>query len=113
MKIAALILGILGGIAGLFGAIFAFGVGGVGTALGEEAQSLVGNGIAALIFSLLGIVGGAMAMAKSKAAGIMMLIAAVGGLIAVFVGYIVAFPLLLIGGILSLVAAKQKHAAAT
>jgi len=103
MKIAALILGILGGIAGLFGAMFAMGLGAVG-------GGTAGNGIAALIFSILGIVGGSMAIAKPKAAGIMMLIATIGGFIAVFVGYIVAAPLLLVGGILSLVAAKQKRA---
>ncbi len=109
MKIAALILGIIGGIAGLFGAIFALGIGGIGTAVGAEgATSMAGSGLAALALSLLGIVGGSMAIAKPKAAGIMMLIAAVGGLIAVFVAYIVAFPLLLTGGIMGLVGAKKK-----
>jgi len=110
MKIAALILGLIGGIAGIFGAIFAFGVSGVGTVVGaEDAGSLAGNGIAALIASLLGIVGGAIAIAKPKIAGIFMIIAGVGGLIAVFVAYIIAAPLLVIGGILALVASKKQQ----
>lgn len=109
MKVAGLILGLIGGVAGIFGSIFAFGVSGVGTVVGAEgAGSLVGNGIAALIASLLGIVGGALAIAKPKIAGIFMLVAGVGGFIAVFVGYAVAAPLLIIGGILALVASKKQ-----
>jgi hypothetical protein len=101
MKIAALILGIIGGIAGLIGSIFAMGIGAVG-------GGTTGNGIAALVFSLLGIVAGSLVLAKPKPAGILLIIASVGGLIAVFVAYIIAFPLLLTSGIMGLVGAKKK-----
>lgn len=108
MRIAALVLGILGGVIGLFmsgGALF---IGGVGAAVGAAgASTVIGGGWAALALSILGIVGGALAIAKPKLAGWFMVIAAVGGFIAVFLAFIVAGPLLLIGGILALVS-KDK-----
>ncbi len=108
MRIAALVLGILGGVIGLFmsgGALF---IGGVGAAVGAAgASTVIGGGWAALALSILGIVGGALAIAKPKLAGWFMVIAAVGGFIAVFIAFIVAGPLLLIGGILALVS-KDK-----
>ena len=108
MRIAGLILGLIGGIAGIIGAFLALFVGGLGQAFGAEGAKLV-TGLAGLAFpfALLGIVGGAMALAKPKAAGIMMLISAIGGLIAISVGYILAFILLLVGGILSLSGQKE------
>lgn len=109
MKIAALILGLIGGIAGLFGSIFALSVGGIGSAVSAEgANTVVGAGVAALILSLLGIVGGSLAIAKPKVAGIMMLTASIGGLVAVFAAYFIAFPLLLLGGIFALARSRPE-----
>lgn len=114
MRLAALILGIIGGIAGIGGAIFALFVGGVGAAFGaSEARSVVGLGLAAIPFSILGIVGGALSMSRPKTAGIMMLVAAVGGLISVSWGYVIAFPCLLIGSILALIAGRPKQKSAS
>ena len=110
MKTAAMILGIIGGIAGLGGAIFVTCAGGIGAAFGaEEGSSIVGLGLAALGLSLVGLVGGALALAKPKAAGIMMLVAGIGGFIAISAGYIVGGPLLIVGGILALLAKKGKE----
>lgn len=109
MKIASLILGILGGIAGIFGAILGVFIGGVGGAIGTEGSSVVViGGFLAIFLSIIGIIGGAMAMAKPHMSGIMMSIAAVGGLIAISAGYIVAFPLLITGGIISFVVSKKE-----
>jgi len=109
MKVAAMILGILGGIAGLGGAIFALFVGGIGGAFGASGAGMIAKlGILAIPFAILGIVGGAMANVKPKAAGIMMIISAVGGTISISMGYIIAAPILLIGGIIALVTSKNQ-----
>lgn len=50
-----------------------------------------------------------MALAKPKAAGIMMLVAGIGGFIAISAGYIVGGPLLIVGGIFALLARKGKE----
>ncbi len=103
MRIAALILGILGGLAGIFGGSLAIFVGGVGQAFElEGAATVTGLGFAAIPAGILGLVGGAIAIAKPKAAGIMMIISAVAGLICVSAAYVLAAILLVIGGILAL-----------
>lgn len=103
-RIAETILGVLGGVFGLGGALFALTVGGLGGAFGmEEASEVTSLGFLAIFFSILGIVGGATASRNSKVAGILMLVAGIGGLVAISLGYIVAAPLLIVGGILSLV----------
>src|ERR1035437_10278852 len=105
MRIAALILGIIGGIIGLFAAGAAIAIGGVGTAVGaNQAGMVVSLGFAAIGLSVLGIVGAALALAKPKLAGVLMIIAGIGGFIAVSIAYIVAGPLLLIGGLFALLA---------
>lgn len=110
MKIAALILGVIGGIAGIFGSIMAIFVGGVGSALKlQDSSTVVGLGLAAIFLSLLGIVGGALAIAKPKAAGIMMLMGGIGGIIAISAGYIIAGPLLIIAGIFALMGAGKEN----
>ena len=87
-------------------------VGGLGGALGANgASTVVGLGFAALILSIIGIVGGALALAKPKLAGCLMVIAGVGGFISVSMAYVVAGPLLIIGGILALVAKKPTKEA--
>lgn len=109
MKVAAMILGIIGGLAGIGGAIFALFVGGIGGAFGANgAGTVVTLGYASIPFSILGIVGGAMSMTKPKAGAIMMIISAVGGVIAISMAYIIAGLLLLVGGILAFVASKNE-----
>ncbi len=108
MKIASLILGILGGLAGIIGSIMVMLVGGIGSAFGSEGSGTVTSlGWVALLFSIIAIVGGSLAIAKPKIAGIMMLLMGVGGIICVSIGYVVAGPLLIIGGILALVGSRQ------
>lgn len=109
MKIAAVILGVLGGIFGIIGALFAFFIGGVGAAFGEpEAGTVFGLGLAAIIISIVGIVGGALAYARPRIAGYMMVAAGILGFIAVSAAYIVAGPLLIVGGALALLASRQR-----
>ena len=108
MKTAALILGLLGGIGGFIGALFALIAGGLGTAFNlEGAETIVGLGWAAIPLSLLGIVGGAITIARPKGAGIMMLISGIGGFIAISAGYLFGGPLLIVGGVLALLASRS------
>lgn len=111
MRLAALILGILGGIVGILGGGAATLIGGVGQVLeAEGASTVVGLGMAAIPTAILGIVGGAMAMARPKAAGIMMLISAGAGVIFVSAAYYIAAIMLVAGGILALVGQKEIKA---
>ncbi len=108
MKIASLVLGILGGIAGLIAATLALGVGGLGAAFDAEgASTVIGLGWSAFLFALIAIVGGAIAIAKPKVSGWMQLIACIGGLISISAFWTVSFILLLMGSIFAFVGAKQ------
>ncbi len=110
MRVASMILGIIGGIAGFGGALFALFVGGVDASFSASGtSSIIGLGVAAIFFSLLGLVGGVLALKKPKVAGIMMLISAIGGVISISWGYVVAFPVLLVAGILALIGQKEKN----
>ena len=117
MKIAALILGILGGLAGLMAAVLVLGVGGFFASLettgfdAEGTSQIIGLGWAAIPIAILGIVGGSISIAKPKIAGILMLISGVGGFIAISAGWIIAGILLIIGGILAIVGNRQKSTA--
>ena len=98
-----LVLGLLGGIFGLIGAITAIMFGGLGQALNASgASSIVGAGVMAIIFSIIGIVGAVIVKSRNKTAGYMMLISAFGGLICISLAYVISFILLLIGGIMAL-----------
>ena len=110
MRVASMILGIIGGIAGFGGALFALFVGVVDASFSASGtSSIIGLGVTAIFFSLLGLVGGALALKKPKVAGIMMLISAIGGVISISWGYVVAFPVLLVAGILALIGQKEKN----
>lgn len=98
-----LVLGLLGGIFGFFGALFAIGIGGLAGAFGASgASDVVGLGFAAIIFSIIGIIGAVSVKSKSKTAGWLMIISAFGGLISISFAYLLPFILLLIGGIMAL-----------
>lgn len=109
MKIAAMVLGILGGLAGLGGAVLALFFGGLGSAFGVQGAGLVSNlGFFAIPLSILGIVGGAMASAKPALAGKLMIASAVGGFISIFLAYMIAAILLIIAGILAIMEGKKE-----
>ncbi|KFM95117.1 DUF4064 domain-containing protein [Bacillus clarus] len=97
------VLGLIGGIFGILGAILALMIGGLGAAFeADGANSIIGLGWAAVALSILGIVGSVMVKSKAKAGGIMMTIAAIGGFICIFVFYLLPGILLLIGGLMGI-----------
>jgi len=109
MRIASLVLGILGGLFGLGGSIFALFVGGIGNALkAQGAQTVTGLGLAAIPLAIIGIIGGALSLSKPKAASWLMLISAVGGTIAISGAYIIAGLMLLVGAIFAFIEARKE-----
>ena len=116
MRIAALIVGILGSLAGVIGAIVAMAIGGIGVGVGEivedstvtsEGREIVWLGVVALIASLVGLVGAALAIAKPRISATAMLLAAIVGFICVFVAYIIGGLLLLVAAILAFLGRKE------
>ncbi|MCK9578949.1 MAG: DUF4064 domain-containing protein [Methanoregula sp.] len=110
MKTASLILGIIGGITGLLGSLFGIVFGGVVSAFSadERLDQIFILSVLALILGVVGIIGGAIAKNKPKAGGSLMLIAGIDGLMAISAGYIVAAPLLIVGGIMALLEARKQ-----
>jgi len=99
MRIAALVLGIIGGLASLAGAAFALFFGVMGALFGVRgAETVSGLGFAAIPLAVLGLVGAGLAPFRPKAAAWCMSISAVGGLIAVSAVYISVFRPLVASG---------------
>jgi hypothetical protein len=109
MKIAAGILGILGGIFGSIAAFATLFLGGVGGAFGAEgASTVVGLGWGGLLFSIISIVFGALAFGKLRVAGYGLVISSIlGGILGgTLVAICMIFPL--VGGILALVGSRME-----
>lgn len=109
MRVGALILGILGGLFGIGGAVLAILAGGVGAAFGaEEAETVVGLGLAALALSIVGIIGSALALAKPRAAAALMLVTGIGGFIAISFAFVIGGTLLIAGSVLAFFGRTKK-----
>lgn len=97
------ILGVLGGIFGIMPSISIMFMGGLTGFVGiNDLTNIADRGFIALVLSVFGLVGGAIASRKSNLAGILMIACGVGGLITIQLGYILAGALLVIGGFLSM-----------
>src|SRR5690606_31934726 len=107
------VLGLLGGIFGFGGALFAIMFGAVDEAVSGGSSEITGLGWAALLFSLLAIVGGVVVKFKPKVGGILMLVSGIGGLISISLFYVLSTLLLVIGGLMGIFRKdKAKQAAA-
>lgn len=108
-QITALVLGILGGVFGIGGAIITLGLGGLSGIAGyEKAGEVVGRGFGAILLSILGMIGAGIVGSNPKISGILMLVSAIIGFLIIFPLYIPATALLLAGGILALMSKKPK-----
>lgn len=106
---AALVLGLIGGIFGIFAAIFAVFIGGLGAAFeADGAETVAGLGFLAIFVAILGIVGGALSKGRPGPAGILQLIAGIGGFILISGAWIISGPLLIVGGILALLGRPKE-----
>ncbi|EIJ79177.1 hypothetical protein PB1_16509 [Bacillus methanolicus PB1] len=108
------VLGLLGGIFGFIGAFMALFIGGVDAAFSSSGTSeVIGLGWAAVILSILGIIGSVVVKSKAKFGGILMLISAIGGVISISMFYILPGVLLLIAGLMGIFRKdKNKEVAA-
>ena len=110
-QIVTLILGILGGLAGIGGSLTMLGLGGLGGALGVAgAGAIIWRSIGGVLLTILGIVGAGIVGRNPKLSGLLMLFAAFGGLILVAFTYIPATILFLAGGILAFLSKKKPKA---
>jgi hypothetical protein len=105
IRTAEFVFGLIGGLLGLsasLSVIFFNEILEILSALSPIDNSFGKLGIAAFIFSLLGIAGAALVYKNGKLGGLIMIISAVGGLISILAGYLIPAALLLIGGIISI-----------
>ena len=108
MKVAALLCGIIGGLIQLVIAGVGLGFGLVAASIGVDS-GIAGNSLVAMIMAIVGIVGGALALAKPLPAAILMAVAAVVGLILISVGFAIGGVLLLIGAVLAFIPWYQER----
>jgi hypothetical protein len=109
VRIAALVLGVLGGLFGFLGAGFALAVGSVGTALEvSNASQTTGLGWAAFVFGILGFLGAGLAMAKPRLGAILLIVSALGVIISISMFGLPAGALFFIGGILAFFGRKTQ-----
>lgn len=95
------ILGLIGGIFGVFGGFIAMFVGGVDAAFNGHSD-IIGLGVGAIVLSILGIVGSVVVKFKPKLGGVFMTVAAIGGTICISMFYILPGILLIIPGLMGL-----------
>jgi hypothetical protein len=107
-RVAELTLGIIGGIFGMLGALFAIGFGGIQSAVGSSAsQNVAVNGWSALLFSTVAIVAVFFIASKPKLSGWLLVVAAVGGLISISLFFVLPFILLIIAGLMTLLRGRK------
>lgn len=95
-------LGLIGGIIGFIAGFFALLLGSIASVFGNELASNAYNaGYGILFFSILGIIGAAMVKSKTKTAGYLMIISAIGGIFSNLILFSLSFLLLIIAGILA------------
>src|SRR5579884_3315177 len=112
MRGTALGLGIAGGALGLIVSVIEWFIGGVGTALHAQGAGTV-SGLAwlALLAGVVGIVGGAMALARPRLAALLMLVACVVGFIAASLFWILSGVLLFVGALLAFLGRPRQAVA--
>jgi len=98
-----LLMGLFGGMFGFLGAILSIGMGRLGETFGmPEGPDIIRLGLAAIIFSIIGIIGALMIKSRTRTAGWLMVASAYGGLISTSFSFLLPFILVLIGGIRTL-----------
>ena len=108
MRLAALITGLVGAVAGFVGAIVALVAGGIAGALEvQEGATVAALGLAALLASVVGLVGASLSMTRPRAAAGLMVLSAVVGVFTISVAYALATVLLLIAAILAFLGRRE------
>ena len=109
MRIAAMIIGIFGSIGAFMGACTVTVGGGLADAFGaEEGAQIASMGIVGWAASIVALVGAAMAMGKPRTAAIIMVVAAVVGLIVNGGFFIPGAVLLAVAALLAFLGRNEK-----
>lgn len=102
MRIAALILGVIGGLFGILAALLALGIGGIGSATGQQgAGTIVNLGWSAFLFCLLGFLGSGLAMGKPRLGAGLLAVSGLGFLVSVSWFALITTPLFLMAAMLA------------
>ncbi len=100
---AEFVMGLLGGIFGIIGAFSALMFAGVGAAFKASGAEDIGSlSVAAIFLAIWGIIGAALSRSHGKLGGLFMLASAIGGVIAISMGYLLSGVLLGIAGVMSM-----------
>jgi len=102
------VLGLIGGIFGFGGALFAILFGAVDQAVSGSSE-VSGMGWGAFLFSILAIIGAVVVKFKAKAGGVLMLVSGIGGLICISLFYALPALLLVIGGLMGILRKDKSH----
>jgi len=92
-------LGLIGGVFGILGGVFALMMGSVSEAFSGSSGDLYALGFGAIIFSILGIVGGIFEK-KPKVGGTLMIVSAIGIVISISLFGVLSCILFFVGGVL-------------
>lgn len=113
-KKVELVLGLIGGILGIISGIYAMNIGGLASVFHIDRAVTINNfGIGAIVLSIIGIIGALVIKNKEKLGGILMVIAALGGIVCITYFYIPSGILLIIPGLMSIFSKdKSKSKAA-
>ncbi len=118
MKVAAMVLGIIGGVWGIicgWGLILSTVL--IDAIFSVDISCLVNIGVAAIFLSICGIVGGGMVRWKPKVGGICMLIGSIGMIVPMawaeggdwrIIIFVIPMLLLIAGGVLALMVSRSK-----
>jgi hypothetical protein len=109
-RTAEFVLGLIGGCIGIICSIIAMFIGSVGQALEASGASTISNlGVAALLFSITGIVGGTIARSNGKLGSTLLIVSSICGIISISFFYILPGILLFIGGIVGIIKPIQTN----
>ena len=97
MWTGAVVIGIIAGLAGLVCAVLALTVGGVGATFeAHGATQVIASGWSALVFSLLGLIGAALWIAKPQLTPLIMATAGVAIVFSISIFAVIARPLFVV-----------------
>ena len=112
MRVAGLIIGVIGSITGFIGAVVALAIGGIGEIVEAEGSRTITTGaFFAIAASIGGLIGAALSMAKLRLASGLMLSSAIIGIFAVFLAYILATVLLIVASLLTFLGRDENRTA--
>lgn len=110
MKTTSLVVGIVGGVLGILATLLVMAGAGVGEAVdAKNTGSLFVQGLIGFALAVVGIVGGAVAGRSAGWSSLLLLVASVGGAVAVGGFWLLSGPLFLVGALTSFLAWRRDR----